>query len=117
MVKDTPKSTQSAEDVATQPIISRTRDVPHVDSLIRKSESIIGLRRLLKEKEKEMEEWLMSKRLSEELKMDSDTTLLQRPNLENKTKSKKYSIYGSFNFYNFFYFPNKIYNGQRATKG
>jgi hypothetical protein len=104
LVRDTLKSTLSAEDVATRLIISRTRDVLPVDSLIRKSESIIGLKRLDREKERVMEEWLMSKRLSEELRMDSDITLLQRLNQENKTETKICSIYGSFNFYNFFLF-------------
>jgi hypothetical protein len=111
LVRDTPKSTLSAEDVATRLIISRTRDVLPVDSLIRKSESITGLRRLDRERERAMVEWLMLKKLSEELRMDSDTILLLKPNQENKTETNNSSIYGSFIFYNFFYFHNKIYNG------
>jgi hypothetical protein len=87
LVKDTLKSTQSAEDVATRPTTFRTRDALLVDSLIRKSESITGLRRLPKEREKAMAEWPMSRRLSEEPKMDSDITLLPRLNQESKTET------------------------------
>lgn len=78
----------SVEDVVTRHIISRTRDALLVASPIRKLESIIGLRRLTKEKEKVMVDKLMLKRLSEEPKMDSDITLLQRPSQENKTETK-----------------------------
>jgi hypothetical protein len=88
LVRDTLRFILSAEDVEIRLIISRTRDVLLVDSLIRKSESITGLRRQLKEKEKEMEEWLTLKRLSEEPKMDSDIILLLRPSQENKIEIK-----------------------------
>lgn len=73
-------------------IISRTRDVLLVVSLIRKSESITGLRRLDRERDKVMEDRLILKRLSEEPKMDLDTTLLLRPNQENKIEDKNVQI-------------------------
>jgi hypothetical protein len=74
------------------PTISRTRDVLLVVSLIRKSESITGLRRPDRERDKVMEDRLMLKRLSEEPKMDLDTTLLLRPNQENKIEDKNVQI-------------------------
>ena len=70
MVRDTLRSTLNAEDVEIKLITFKTRDVLLVDSQIRKLESIIGLRRLDKEKDKVMEDKLMLKKLSEELKMD-----------------------------------------------
>lgn len=70
MVRDTLRSTLNAEDVEIKLITFKTRDVLLVDSQIRKLESIIGLRRLDKEKDKVMEDKLMLKKLLEELKMD-----------------------------------------------
>jgi hypothetical protein len=104
LVRDTQKYTPSAEDVATKHIISKTRDALLVDSPIRKSESIIGLRRPIKEKERVMVEWLMLRRLLEELKMDSDITLLPRLSPENKTETNNVRITRFFISYNFFYF-------------
>ena len=70
LVRDTLRSTLNAEDVEIKLITFKTRDVLLVDSQIRKLESIIGLRRQDKEKDKEMEDKLMLKKLLEELKMD-----------------------------------------------
>ena len=77
------------------PTISRTRDVLLVVSLIRKSESITGLRRLDREKDKVMEDRLMLRRLLEEPKMDLDIILLQRLSQENKIdkNSLKYLLF------------------------
>jgi hypothetical protein len=49
--------------VETRLITFRTRDALHAVSLIRKLESITGLRRLLREKDKEMEDKPTSRKL------------------------------------------------------
>lgn len=72
----------------TRLITFRTRDALHADSPIRESESITGLRRPDREKDKEMEDKPTSRRLSEEPKTDSDIILLLRLNQENKTENK-----------------------------
>jgi hypothetical protein len=74
--------------VETRLITFRTRDALHAVSLIRKLESITGLRRPDREKDREMEDKPTSRKLSEEPKMDLDIILLPRPNQENKTEIK-----------------------------
>jgi hypothetical protein len=69
LVRDILKFILFAEDVEINVITFRTRDVHLVDSLIRKLESITGLRKLDKEKVRVTVDKLMLKKLSEELKM------------------------------------------------
>jgi hypothetical protein len=103
-VRDIPRYTLFVEDAERPLIIFRTRDVLLVVSLIRKSESIIGLRRLDREKDKVMEDRLMLRRLLEEPKMDLDIILLQRLSQENKIdkNSLKYLLFYFLYFFLFF---------------
>lgn len=104
MVKDIQKYIQNVEDVEEKHIISKIRDVHVVDSLIRKLENIIGLRRQFKEKDKAKEEWLILKKLKEELKMDLDIIQFLNPNLENKSNNIYSFNITCFNFYIFYQF-------------
>jgi hypothetical protein len=78
----------NVEDVETRAIIYRIRDVHLVDFQIRKWEDITGLKRHHREKEREWDEWHIRNLLLENLRMDSDIILFQKPNLENKTNNK-----------------------------
>jgi hypothetical protein len=103
--------------VETRLITFRTRDALHAVSQIRKSESITGLRRQLREKDKEMEDRPTSRKLSEEPKTDSDIILLLRPNQENKTETKyvqRMTVLFLIIF-SIFFWIKMIYNGQRLT--
>ena len=70
LVRDILKFILFVEDVEINAITFRIRDVHLVGSQIRKLESIIGLRRLHREKVRVTVDRLMLKKLSEELKMD-----------------------------------------------
>lgn len=88
MVRDTLKFTLFAEDAETKLIIFRIRDVLIVDSLTRKSENIIGQKRLFREEAKALERCLISKRLSDKPRMDLEATLPLSQSQEEATNNK-----------------------------